>query len=83
MNKSKPAINSLANIKTGDSALIVQMNSGRSVVSRLTSLGFTPGARVDVFQNNGRGPLIIAVRGAHVALGRGEAQRIMVQRSNE
>ncbi len=83
MNNSKWVINSLANVKTGDSAFIVQMDAGRNIVSRLTSLGLTPGVKVEVFQNNGRGPLIIAVRGAHVALGRGEAQKIFVQRSEE
>ncbi len=77
------SMSSLANIRTGDSAFIIQMNGGRSIVSRLTSLGLTPGVKIDVFQNNGRGPLIISVRGSHVALGRGEAQKIMVQESTE
>jgi Fe2+ transport system protein FeoA len=34
-------------------------------------------------QNYGRGPLIVTVRGTHVALGRMEAARIVVQRSIE
>jgi Fe2+ transport system protein FeoA len=46
----------------------------------MASLGFTPGADVSVIQNFGRGPLIALVRGARIALGRGEAQRIRVRK---
>ena len=48
------------------------------LVSRLSSLGFTPGARVTMVQNFGRGPIIVIVRGTRIALGRGEAQKIVV-----
>ena len=48
------------------------------LVSRLSSLGFTPGARVTMVQNFGRGPIIVMVRGTRIALGRGEAQKIIV-----
>ena len=43
-------------------------------------MGFTPGARLRVIQNRGRGPLIVAVRDTRVALGRGEAEKILVER---
>jgi len=52
---------------------------GRELTSRLTSLGLTPGADLEVIQNYGRGPLIINVRGTHVALGRGEARKLFVE----
>ena len=51
---------------------------GRELTSRLTSLGLTPGAIVQVLQNYGRGPIIVNVRGTHVALGRGEARNLLV-----
>jgi Fe2+ transport system protein FeoA len=47
---------------------------------RLTSLGFTPGVEVYMVQNFGLGPLIVLVRGTRVALGRGEAHKIQVER---
>jgi ferrous iron transport protein A len=50
---------------------------------RLASLGFTPGARIAMTQNYGRGPLIVTVRGTCVALGRGEAEQILVQPEQE
>ena len=52
---------------------------GLELTSRLTSLGLTPGVEVQVLQNHGRGPIIINVRGTHVALGRGEAEKLMVE----
>jgi ferrous iron transport protein A len=55
---------------------------GRSFVSRMVSLGFTPGAPVDIVQNRGRGPLIVCVRDCRVALGRGEAEKVLVQRED-
>ena len=56
---------------------------GRGFVSRLAALGFTPGAPITIVQNRGRGPMIVQVRGCRVALGRGEAQKVLVQREGE
>jgi len=49
------------------------------MLSRMATLGFTPGAEVTMVQNYGRGPLIAMVRGGRVALGRGEADKILVR----
>ncbi|HNR45565.1 MAG TPA: FeoA family protein [Anaerolineaceae bacterium] len=70
----------LSDMNTGDHATILAFQGGRAVVNRLASLGFTPGAQVDMSQNYGRGPLIVTVRGMRVALGRGEADNIVVSR---
>lgn len=48
-------------------------------MSRAAALGFTPGAKVTVVQNYGRGPIIVAVRGTRLALGRGEALKIRIE----
>jgi ferrous iron transport protein A len=71
----------LSDIPTGERATVLNFRDGRGIAGRLTSLGFTPGAEVSMVQNFGRGPLIVSVRGARVALGRGEAAKIFVQRS--
>lgn len=71
----------LAQLSTGEHATILQFSGGRTVTTRLTSLGFTPGVDVQMTQNLGRGPLIVTVRGAQVALGRGEAEKIIIQRN--
>jgi ferrous iron transport protein A len=48
-------------------------------VSRLAALGFTIGAEVTMVQNFGHGPLIVLVRDTRVALGRGEAAKVLVE----
>lgn len=72
------SIRPLSEIKTGDQVTLQTIKVGRELTSRLTSLGLTPGASIEVLQNFGRGPLIVNVRGTHVALGRGEAARLLV-----
>ena len=70
----------LVDLTAGEHGTLVTFTDERQVTNRLTSLGFTPGADVDMTQNYGRGPLIVKVRGTRVALGRGEAARIFVLR---
>jgi ferrous iron transport protein A len=74
---------SLSTLAMDDRATILSFNTGRSETTRLASLGFTPGATVNMTQNYGRGPLIVTVRGTRVALGRGEATKIFVKRIPE
>ena len=70
----------LSALSTGEHGAVVQLEGGRGLLSRMASLGFTPGAEITVLQNFGRGPLIVRVREARVALGRGEARKIHVRR---
>jgi Fe2+ transport system protein FeoA len=70
-------LNSLAK---GEHAIVHTLSGGRAVSNRLVSLGFTPGVELDMVQNFGHGPLIVALRGTRVALGRGEAEKIIVRR---
>ena len=64
----------------GERATLFDLSQCRSSLSRLATLGFTPGVELTMNQNYGRGPLIVTVRGMQVALGRGEAAKILVQR---
>jgi Fe2+ transport system protein FeoA len=64
-----------------ENATIASLLDGRAVTTRLASLGLTPGAEVRMTQNYGRGPLIVSVRGASVALGRREARQILVSQA--
>jgi ferrous iron transport protein A len=74
---------SLSEIRPGESVVVRDFSHGMGVIGRLTSLGFTPGVEVQMTQNFGRGPLIVTVRGTRVALGRGEAAKICVERRDE
>ena len=71
----------LSDLHNGEQAFITSLGHGMGINSRLTSLGFTPGVPVIVMQNYGHGPLVVSVRGTRIALGRGEANKIAVQKA--
>lgn len=71
---------SLGEVRGGEAVRIQRMQGGHQFLSRLACLGFTPGARLRVVQNFGHGPIIVSVRDTRVALGRGEAGKILVER---
>ncbi|MCD6291599.1 MAG: ferrous iron transport protein A [Anaerolineae bacterium] len=68
----------LASLPTGTKGIIYAINGGRRFISRLTTMGFTTGTGIMMMQNYGHGPVIVLVRGTRMALGRGEARRILV-----
>jgi ferrous iron transport protein A len=70
----------LSELKAGEEATLQGFQAGHGLVSRLSALGFTPGARVTMVQNIGHGPLIVKVRDTRIALGRGEAMKVRVRR---
>ena len=70
----------LSALRSGERGTVLELAGGRGLLGRMASMGFTPGAEVTVVQNFGRGPIIAQVRGARIALGRGEAGRILVRR---
>lgn len=73
----------LAQLAPGETGVVERLMAGKSLVIRYLALGFTPGTRVTVVQNPRIGPLIVLVRDTRVALGRGEAQKILVAGRSE
>ena len=69
----------LSSLPTGERGVIHSLLGGHSFGSRVANLGFTIGAPVSVRQNYGHGPMIVALRGTLVALGRAEAAKVLVQ----
>ncbi|MEA1903116.1 MAG: FeoA domain-containing protein [Actinomycetota bacterium] len=56
---------------------VARITGGRRLVHRLAALGIVPGAELSVIRP--RGPALISIGGAHVAVGRGEACSIEVE----
>ncbi len=69
----------LSFLRTGQRGMVVRILCGRGLIGRIASMGFTPGTEVKLLQNYGHGPLIARVRDARLALGRGEANKIIVR----
>jgi len=61
-------------------AVVEKLQGGRGFLGRLAALGFTPGAEVTMIQNYGHGPVIVSIRGTYIALGRGEAAKVLVKK---
>ncbi len=73
----------LGSLAKGERAVVRSLEGGRTFRSRAANLGFTAGAEVTVIQNYGRGPIIVALRGTRVALGRSEAAQIYLEDNND
>jgi len=70
----------LAQMQTGQSGVVVQIQGGRGLVSRFSALGIREGKRITkVSSMVMRGPVTIQVDRAQVAIGFGMARRIIVQ----
>ncbi len=68
----------LSTVRSGQHGIVRALRGGRTFRSRAANLGFTAGAQVEVIQNYGSGPMIVALRGTRVALGRAEADNVLV-----
>lgn len=68
----------LSELSAGVHATVDRFKGGREIVNRLLVLGLTIGADVKILQNYGSGPIIISVKDSRVALGRGEAKKVIV-----
>ena len=69
----------LAQMQTGQSGSVVQIQGGHGLVNRLSALGIRPGKRITkVSSMFMRGPVTIQVDRAQVAIGFGMARRIIV-----
>ena len=78
MSESRNCSIPLNEVPAGANAIVSEIRGGGNILSRLATLGFTPGAPLAMVQNFGHGPLIVAIRDARIALGRGEAAKVLV-----
>ncbi|HXZ49426.1 MAG TPA: FeoA family protein [Usitatibacter sp.] len=70
---------SLCELAAGSSAVVRALGGGADFTRRVSAMGLAAGAPVDVLQNTGRGPLLVRVRDTRIALGRGEAAKVLVE----
>jgi len=82
----------LTALKDGETAILTSIKAGHGrgqgrgwgFEKRLMDMGLTPGTKVTVVKSAPfHGPLEILVRGSRLALGRGMAERIFVEREKK
>jgi ferrous iron transport protein A len=71
----------LEELGAGQTGRVRDVRGKVQVVARLAALGFVPDTPILMVQNFGSGPVIVEVRGTRVALGRREASKVHLTRS--
>ena len=70
----------LAEMKTGQTGTVVGVLGGHGLIRRLDALGIRPGRKVTKLSSTlFRGPIILRVDNAQVAVGFGMARKIIVE----
>jgi ferrous iron transport protein A len=72
-------LQALSSLPVKKHALVRVLSGGKDFTSRMGTLGFTPGTVVTVIQNYGHGPVLVTVKDVRIALGRGEALKVLVE----
>lgn len=72
----------LTNLKVGEKGIIREIKGDKVMQQRLYSLGVIPGLTLKV-ENSSFGPIVIKISSNKLALGRGVASNILVEKSNE
>ena len=70
----------LSNAKIGESVKLVAIHGGTQIRRRLADLGLNTGMTVQVITGIDQGPMILSVKDSRLAIGRGMAEKIIVER---
>ena len=65
--------------KSGELVRFVAVRASQELKRRLAALGLIPGSQLRVISHSLKGPFIISIKGSRIMLGRGTAQKIMVE----
>lgn len=63
----------------GEAGVIKEVAGGIGISERLRGMGVTKGKALRMIQNNACGPVIVALGETRLALGRGMAQKVLVE----
>ncbi len=69
----------LVELKKEESGVIASINGDTRFVSRITSIGITPGCKITIVKNEKHRPLLVYYRDTMIALNRKECENIFVQ----
>ncbi|NMB06804.1 MAG: hypothetical protein GX981_00280 [Tissierellia bacterium] len=71
----------LTNLNPGENGKVKNIAAGDCATKRLYEMGFNTGANVKVIKND-RGPIIVSLSGNKIAVGRGLANKIIIDNIN-
>ena len=70
---------SLNEVKENREAVITQVEGDTRFMSRITSIGLTPGCKVSIVKNDKNRPMLVYSRDTMIALNRNECKGIQVE----
>ncbi|HOJ43722.1 MAG TPA: FeoB small GTPase domain-containing protein, partial [Syntrophorhabdaceae bacterium] len=70
----------VSDLNEGEEGVVYSFSGGQKLISRLASIGIVPGAKIKVLRNTG-GLIIIFASDTRIALGRGQADKIIIART--
>jgi len=73
----------LAFLPEGAKATVSDIQGEKSIVGHLADMGFTPSARIMILKSCPPGAMLVWVKEARIALGRGMAMQILVNEIEE
>jgi len=72
---------SLGLLQDGEKGEIIDIpRKGKRMMPRIRDIGLFPGKVVEVLSNQGKGPILLKIEEAKIAIGRNIAIKIMVRR---
>lgn len=69
----------LADVLTGSTVKIININAGQALKHRLAAMGLLPNTVIKVIRKEGRGQVIVGVKNGKVVLGHGMAHKVIVR----
>lgn len=69
----------LTDMHQGEEGIISAINGDTRYISRVTSIGITPGCRVKIVKNDKNRPIIVFTRDTMIALNSAESRNIDVE----
>lgn len=70
----------LPELATGETGVVEDINGELPFINRASATGFNRNAEVIMLQNGKWGPVIVFIRDTQMALGRGEAAKIIIRK---
>ena len=73
----------LVQLAAGARAITRDIQGGADFSGRLAGMGLTKGTYLEILQNSGHGPVLVRTHETRIALGRGEALKILVEETHD
>jgi ferrous iron transport protein A len=72
----------LDRIASGARGIVRELQGGADFQGRLAGMGLTRGTPIEMLQNPRHGPVLVRAHDARIALGRGEAAKVLVEETD-